>query len=94
MPSAQRRDFASPNLLCDPRRHIVPPLHSVRLGVKGVQPAVPHLDRLGVDLDAVVDVLEGVVPAVPEVLAVALALPGPAEAKLFVCSRLQLPLGV
>lgn len=66
----------------------MPPLHRIRLSVKGVQRPIPHFHTLWVDLDAGVDVFQCVVPAVSQVFAVGLGLPRSGEAQLFVRSSL------
>lgn len=70
---AQRRDLARPQLLGHFFRHLLPALHRIRLGIVRIQPPVSDLDRVRVDLDAVVGLLECIVPPVPNVLAVGLA---------------------
>ncbi len=85
---AQWRYIPMNHLLGHSPRHFLPPVQRVLLGIEGVQPAIAHLNRLGVHLNSFVNILKRVMPPVPEILAVSLAKSRAAEAQLFVCTCL------
>lgn len=85
----QWRDVTGPQLLRHLRADHVPSLHRICFSIIRIQRTVPHLDALRIDLHTRIDVLEGVVPPISEVLAVCLRLPRSGEAKLFVRACLR-----
>lgn len=67
----------------------MPPLQSIRFGIKCVEWSIPHFHTLRVNLNALVDILQCIVPTITEIFPVGLGLPRACKTQLLICPRLE-----
>lgn len=85
----QWRDISGPQLFSHKRADFMPPLQSVGFSIKCVKWPIPHFHALRVNLNALVDVLQCIMPTITEIFSIGLGLSRASKTQFLVCPRLE-----